>query len=83
MPSRIEVELFAGPREQLGMSSIIVEVELPISVASLKNAIRHARPELSDWVDASRIAVSESFANEQVVIQPGDKIALIPPVSGG
>jgi molybdopterin converting factor small subunit len=78
--------MFAGAREQVRSDSVEIEVELPISVQKLKEAIASQFESARFLVEFSRIAIDNEFAIDSHVIDSMQKqsvIALIPPVSGG
>jgi len=61
-----------------------VELELPeaVSVAVFKGILEEKYPQL-DHLHAMRIAVNNTYASDDLIIQADDEVALIPPVSGG
>lgn len=76
----VELLFFAGLREQMGTGSIEWH-ETPITVSELKRKLetKYSLP----YLEQVMIAVNEEFADNHVVIQNGDKVAFIEPVSGG
>ena len=74
----IHVLLFAGLRERAGANEI--QLELP-SGASVADAVMR----LADITHGVRVvmAVNQEYADPTVTLNPGDELALIPPVSGG
>jgi molybdopterin converting factor subunit 1 len=56
--------------------------ELPLTVGELKAQLMVRHPSIAA-LRSFRIAVNEAYANDDVLIQPGDEVAIIPPVSGG
>jgi molybdopterin converting factor subunit 1 len=56
--------------------------ELPISVAELKSQLQARYPSLAA-LRFFQIAVNEAYATDDLLIQSGDEVAIIPPVSGG
>jgi MoaE-MoaD fusion protein len=74
----VTVRLFAMLRERAGSDS--VTVELPEG-ARVGDALR----ELSELAEGLPLvmAVNREYADEQTALDPGDELALIPPVSGG
>ena len=74
----VTVKLFAGLRERAGADEI--EVTLPDG-ARVADALARLR-DLTAGVPVV-MAVNREFADEAVVLAPGDELALIPPVSGG
>lgn len=78
-----EVLLFASLRDRAGRSSVAVELAPGATVADLRAALAAQHPAIADGLAASRIAVSESFAEEDDPVPDGAEVAVIPPVSGG
>jgi molybdopterin synthase catalytic subunit len=74
---KVKVRLFAGLRERAGSES--VELELADG-ATVRDAI--AAVPVADGVPVV-MAVNREVAGDDVVLRPGDELALIPPVSGG
>ena len=74
---KVKVRLFAGLRERAGSES--VEIELADG-ATVRDAI--AAVPVADGVSVV-MAVNREVAGDDVVLRPGDELALIPPVSGG
>ena len=76
----ITILLFAHLREQFGTRELQIK-ESAITVANLRQQLE-AKYEFLD-TKSIMIAVNEEFADDEDVIQAGDTVALIPPVSGG
>lgn len=74
----ITVKLFAGLKAKHG-SEVTIPLDAPCSVAQAEESLR----ERSIWLHGSRIAVNHLIRAEGDTIEPGDEVALIPPVSGG
>jgi molybdopterin synthase catalytic subunit/molybdopterin converting factor small subunit len=74
---KVSVRLFAVLRERAGSDT--VELELADG-ATVRDAI--AAVPVADGVPVV-MAVNREVAAEDVVLRPGDELALIPPVSGG
>jgi molybdopterin converting factor subunit 1 len=74
----VTVRLFAMLRERAGASA--VTLELPEGAR-----VRDALDSLSGLADGVPLvmAVNREYASEEQVLDPGDELALIPPVSGG
>ena len=75
---QVRIRLFAQLRERAGRSEL--DVELPEG-AKVSDAIAA----LGDVVAGLPVvmAVNREYADEGAALQPGDELALIPPVSGG
>ena len=81
---RLRVRLFAICRERAQSEEIDVEVGggSP-TVESVKRAIADQHPALAPLLPIVRVAVNESFGDDDDAVGPDDELALIPPVSGG
>ncbi|PGZ49037.1 molybdopterin converting factor subunit 1 [Bacillus anthracis] len=76
----IEVLLFAYLQGELSKSSLHIDCE-NITVARLKEVlIKKYNVVISSEI---MVAINEEYANEDDIIQTGDVVAMIPPVSGG
>ena len=79
---RISVRLFAGLRERAGAER--VEVELPdgARVGDLLAAMA-STPVGALAPGQCVVALNREYASADAVVDPGDEVALVPPVSGG
>ncbi|BCA36453.1 molybdopterin converting factor subunit 1 [Bacillus thuringiensis] len=76
----IEVLLFAHLQEEVSKPALQIDCE-NITVAELKKVlIKKYNVAISNEI---MVAINEEYANENDIIQTGDVIAIIPPVSGG
>lgn len=79
----VEVRLFAVLRERAGRDSLQLELPAGATVADAVAALR-ADPSLAGLERLPlRVAVNREYAEEDRVIEAGDELAAIPPVSGG
>jgi molybdopterin synthase sulfur carrier subunit len=76
----IKVLLFAQFQEELGKNQVDLELG-PTTVATLKNELMDRYNLLQ--LDQAMIAVNENYARSEDLINPGDTVAIIPPISGG
>lgn len=79
----LEVLLFASLKEKAGKTAVPVTVPAGTTVSGLAALVRQAEPAIAPYLEASRVAVNLAFAAPDVVLAPGDQVALIPPVGGG
>jgi molybdopterin converting factor subunit 1 len=80
----VRVLYFAAIRELRGRDE--ESLALPESVrtiAELGPHLERAVPALEGHLAHVRLARNESFADPDELLQDGDRVALIPPVSGG
>ena len=78
----IQVLLFGITTDLLETSSIQLELNENTSVEGFKKELTKAYPKLAA-LQSYAVAVNESYAQDTLVIQANDVIAIIPPVSGG
>jgi molybdopterin synthase catalytic subunit len=79
----LEVRLFAALREHAGLERLKLDVPAGTTAAGLMPLVREAAPALGPYLAATRVAVNLEFALEDRVLEPGNDVALIPPVGGG
>jgi len=82
---QITVKLFAILRDQAGVSELYMELSEGATINQARQILLQKLPPIKDWLHAGRIAyaVNRSYAKPETVLQDGDELALIPPVSGG
>ncbi len=79
----IEV-LFFGPAKGLaGTDSARLEASVGTAVGGLRAILADRFTGLAAGLPSMRLAVNESFAADGLILKPGDRVAIIPPVSGG
>jgi molybdopterin synthase catalytic subunit len=75
---KVSVRLFAGLRERAGRDELVLDLPEGARVADALAAVEHLAPGVS-----LVLAVNREYASEDVVLSPGDEVAVVPPVSGG
>jgi len=85
MPSkmRITVLLFGQAREWAGSSSFDLELDAPATVESAFVALKSSHPKLGEIERSLLFAVNEEYAGLTQPLADGDRLAVLPPVSGG
>lgn len=80
---KLTARLFATLKEHAGFN--ILRVELPDStiVVSMLTTLAAQIPALAPSLKTVLVAINNEFAFPERTINPGDEIALFPPVSGG
>jgi molybdopterin converting factor subunit 1 len=79
----IKVRLFATLRQMAGWSGKELEAPEGSSVQDLILQLEQEYPSLTLTGRTFYIAVNEEYAQPGRVLQAGDEVALLPPVSGG
>lgn len=79
----IRVKLFAAMRDLTGDD--VAEMDLPdgSTVGDLRREMGKLLPLARTLLNRSGVAVNHDLAENDRVIQAGDEVAVIPPVSGG
>ena len=80
---RIDVRLFAVLRERAGVSEMALDLPDGATVAVAAAALLEALPVLRSDIRVAAYAVNRAYAGPEVVLEEGDELAVIPPVSGG
>jgi len=78
---RVRVLYFGVLRERLGGSQEWVGLVEGATVAEVLNVYRERLVDFP-W-DSIAVAVNQEYAKADVVLEEGDELALLPPVSGG
>jgi sulfur-carrier protein len=76
----IKVLLFAHLQEQIGKNNIVIEKN-SLTVKELRDYVSKTYEVGS--LENVMIAINEEYALEEDIVQAGDTVAFIPPVSGG
>jgi len=78
----IKILCFGITREILGVGSASMPSREFQTVGSLRDYLSSKYPKLGK-LKSLKIAVNDEYASDDHIIQAGDEIVLIPPVSGG
>ncbi len=79
----ITVKLFAAYQEAYGAPELQLQLPSGVTVVELRDRLIHEHPQLAEWREVTRYGVNLKFVEPQTVLQDGDEVVLIPPVSGG
>ncbi len=79
---KVQILFFGITSDLLGASNLEIEVVEASTVANLKSLLKEKYPQLKN-IASYAIAVNESYAVEDLVLEENDVVAIIPPVSGG
>jgi molybdopterin converting factor subunit 1 len=82
-PLRLTVLLFAAARDLAGADSLAVDLLPGSRIADLRAVLADRVPALAVLLAKSAVAVNHDFAEDDRVLNEGDEVAVIPPVSGG
>jgi len=79
----VTVKLFAAYQEAYGVSELVLEFPPETPVTAVRDRLIDEHPELDQWRDLTRFGVNLQFVEPDILLQEGDEVVLIPPVSGG
>lgn len=80
---RINVKLFAVLRERAALSELCLDLPDRATVADAAEAVAARLPALRGLSVRTAYAVNRAYVKADAVLNDGDELALIPPVSGG
>src|ERR1051325_10526277 len=75
--------LFGQARECVGAPSLDLEVAEPATVESAFAILKAEHPKLAQMERSLLFAVNEEYAARSQALAEGDRLAILPPVSGG
>lgn len=79
----ITVKLFAAYQEAYGVPELSLDFPPNTPVSAVLEHLISEHPELQQWRNVTRFGVNLQFVEPDTLLQKGDEVALIPPVSGG
>ncbi|KGF72061.1 MoaD family protein [Neosynechococcus sphagnicola sy1] len=79
----VTVKLFAIYQEVCGVGEYRLQLPPQTPVATVRDRLLLEHPELMPWRDFTRFGVNLQFVAPETLLQSGDEVVLIPPVSGG
>ncbi|MBV9389159.1 MAG: MoaD/ThiS family protein [Chroococcidiopsidaceae cyanobacterium CP_BM_ER_R8_30] len=82
-PITVTIKLFAAYQEAYGVSELLWECPPDTSVETVLESLIAEHPELQRWRDITRFGINLQFVEPDTLLQDGDEVVLIPPVSGG
>jgi molybdopterin synthase sulfur carrier subunit len=79
----ITVKLFAAYQEAYGVSELKLSFEDKTPVRAVFDYLLEEHPELERWRNLTRFGVNLQFVEPDTLLQDGDEVVPILPVSGG
>ncbi|MGB3512157.1 MAG: MoaD/ThiS family protein [Microcoleaceae cyanobacterium] len=79
----ITLKLFAVYQEVYGVSELQLTFPPETTVSQVLEYIVTEHPELEKWQEITKFGLNFNFVPHDTILQDGDEIVLIPPVSGG
>ncbi|MBW4545281.1 MAG: MoaD/ThiS family protein [Symplocastrum torsivum CPER-KK1] len=79
----VTVKLFAAYQEAYGLPELRLEFPSGTAVVAVQEHLITEHPELKQWQNLTRFGINLEFVEAETILQDGDEVVLIPPVSGG
>jgi molybdopterin synthase sulfur carrier subunit len=79
----ITIKLFAAYQEAYSVGELKRDFAPNISILDVLNQLISEHPELEKWRSLTRFGLNLQFVKAETLLQDGDEIVFIPPVSGG
>jgi molybdopterin converting factor small subunit len=80
---QVHVQFFSRLKELVRDAESSYELAPGSTVADLLAELYACSPALRDWDKSILIGAGVEFVSRDYVLQPGDEIAIMPPVQGG
>ena len=80
---RVQILFFGMLRELAGRAGDTIDLAEGASVADVLRHYESQIPRLKDCLSSLALAVNQQYAGPETKLNPGDEVALLPPVSGG
>ncbi len=82
---KVKVLYFASIKEKLGKEIEEFELEEGVTLGSLIDQIKLEYKSIAKFLEGRffSYAVNQEIADKNIVLKPGDEIAILPPLSGG
>ena len=79
----VTVKLFAAYQEAYGVPELALEFPIGTPVVAVQERLIAEHPELEQWRNLTRFGIDLQFVEPDTILQDGNEVVLIPPVSGG
>jgi molybdopterin converting factor subunit 1 len=80
---RVTVRLFARLRDIAGSAELTREIAQGATIQNVWRELAGEYPELQEYERSISSAVNADYARMDYVLNEGDEVAFLPPVSGG
>ena len=80
---KVNALLFGQARELVGQETMELELEAPATVESAFSLLKSRDPRLARMERSLLFAVNEEYSDRSRALADGDRLAVLPPVSGG
>lgn len=78
-----KIQLYSVLKSKLRAKSVDLETQPGITVSEFLDLACEQYPAMAPYRSVMRLAVNQTYSQDSSIIQDGDEIAIITPVSGG
>jgi molybdopterin synthase sulfur carrier subunit len=79
----VTIRLFANLRETIGTSQLVLDLPEGASLYAVVEQLLARYPELDGQQEMWHFAVNQTHADPDVLLRPGDHVAIFPYIAGG
>jgi molybdopterin synthase catalytic subunit len=79
---KIKLKCFSQVKYALGQDEMVIEMKIGSTTSDLERVVRQRSEGKLEHIDLS-IAINKKYVKDEVALNDGDEVALIPPVQGG
>ena len=80
---KVRLLFFAVLRDVIGTGERELELGEGTTAGDVWQSLRHSYTKLAAYTQPPLVAINESYAAADAVLEDGDELAFIPPVAGG
>jgi sulfur-carrier protein len=80
---QVSIKLFAVYQEVIGESEITQNLPVGTAASDVLQELINKYPQLEKWRSVTRLGINLDFVESDRLLQDGDELVIIPPVSGG
>lgn len=80
---KVRLLFFAVLRDVVGTGERELELGEGTTAGDVWQSLRHSYTKLAAYTQPPLVAINESYAAADAVLEDGDELAFIPPVAGG
>jgi len=80
---KVHVQFFSRLRDLAGVSETEIDLPAGSTPADLLDLLYLRTPALREWDKSILVAAGVEFVGRDYIVQPGDRISIMPPVQGG
>ncbi len=83
MPRTVKIKFFGAAADLAGTRETEMQVQDGATLGELWTDMADQHPEIVPMKDSLAYAINNEYARWTDTVEPGDEIAILPPVSGG